>query len=215
MRRQSTREIWGRDRLRPTPRIRRRTVTAAALLREVRRLILEEPGRLDMGSWVRALEGQTHGNDIGLHYAHRKKPACGTVACLAGWGATVLRPEEITIGRLHSNADTALTALLATTHREGDSTWLDVGDLFSGSASREFDEVDPSDYPYLPPPGTRELARVVARRISTYLRRHRRELERRVIDVAEAGRLLARPRTWDISKETIRRRAIRGWEKER
>lgn len=52
------------------------------LLRRVKKAILDEPKRLDMGDWIYTYEG-------GL-----SAPKCGTVACIAGW-ATLLAVGSI------------------------------------------------------------------------------------------------------------------------
>lgn len=48
-------------------------------LLKVKALILEEPLRFDMGLWR-----TTHPEACGI-----RAPKCGTVACIAGWGATL------------------------------------------------------------------------------------------------------------------------------
>ena len=50
------------------------------LLKKVRKLIAEEPKRLNMGLWGSQLR------------RGRSRPPCGTVACLAGWTILASRP---------------------------------------------------------------------------------------------------------------------------
>lgn len=67
---------------------RSKAKTAYGLLSEVRRLILEEPKRYNQRWWIARLDGKN-----GALYLSREQddivPACGTVACVAGWVATL------------------------------------------------------------------------------------------------------------------------------
>ena len=55
------------------------------LLKKVRKLIAEEPRRLQMQTWGQDVE-QTYPSDP-------QKPPCGTVACIAGWTILAAQPQ--------------------------------------------------------------------------------------------------------------------------
>lgn len=86
------------------------------LLSEVRALILAEPKRYDQGMYL--LRGQAELNEWG-----RKAPDCGTVACVAGWVATLKQPERLTA----VNADDRAKKVLGL-------DWDQAAQLFSGGA---------------------------------------------------------------------------------
>jgi hypothetical protein len=66
--------------------------TAYGLLSEVRKLILEEPKRYDQGIYIARINGANDSVDLRSEY--RQEPACGTVACVAGWVATLKRGSK-------------------------------------------------------------------------------------------------------------------------
>lgn len=67
--------------LAPTPMLPPGTYTATEVLRWVKRQIKAEPKRLDMGNWLTMFKGEPRS----FVYQVRRRPECGTVACLAGW----------------------------------------------------------------------------------------------------------------------------------
>lgn len=71
-----------RVKLAPTPRMKRGTYTDDQVLAWVEERIKEEPRRLNMRDWVLRFRGKITGNP---HIRSNAKPACGTVACAAGW----------------------------------------------------------------------------------------------------------------------------------
>lgn len=154
--------------MKATPRIRKKRITAAELLRRIKVLVLEEPRRMNMRSWITAFEGRirVRRNRFGLQ--GHELPVCGTVGCIAGWGATLLRkPGE---SPKTATARSRMAKLLG--HRLSGGYWTDH-DLFD---------------PYLDDllgtePGTEAHAKAVAKRIDRYLAAHP-DLETRVIDVA-------------------------------
>lgn len=166
------------------PRITSETITVQALLTEIRRLILEEPKRLSMSAWVSMFQGETV-NAYGASKLKAGLPACGTVACLAGWGAVLLRPDDAPAATLDRYAELVFEDLLG----YGSGSGRGVGELFSPDVidldDTSWFEHDEDDEPILPPSGTLEHAEAVARRIDTYIAQHP-EIMDRVIDVADA-----------------------------
>jgi hypothetical protein len=152
------------------PRIRTKRITAANLLRRIRALVLEEPARLNMDSYISAFRGRIRSSVYDPPHVG-DLPACGTVGCIAGWGAMLLRrPDEIPRA---STAETTMVKLLG--HPEDDpwfSSYYTDHDLFSDYGA----DIDGTR------PGTKAHARAVAQRIDSYLEEHP-DLETRVIDV--------------------------------
>jgi hypothetical protein len=128
----------------PVPRIAAKTITVGKLLKKIRKLILEEPKRLDMRDWVKALSGN---KDVWTKPS--ALPACGTVACMAGWGAVLLRPTNVERHELSRSAESVLTKLIGFNRPWWPSPITDG--LFSNSPRWEFGEVEN----YLPKPGTK------------------------------------------------------------
>lgn len=90
------------------------------LLRQVKRHIQEEPKRLNMSEW----------GTLALYLPKNRRPACGTVACIAGWACLLNQPELIGVSRknkqkvrtfvqLMFNASGIAQALLGLTPDEG------------------------------------------------------------------------------------------------
>ena len=144
------------------PRVDGPTITGRELLLRIKALVLEEPARLDMRRWVTAFRGRRR-----LHSRSSTLPACGTVGCVAGWGAILLRPNDAISGRrLDDSAEDVMTAALG----------LECTiPLFTPDPV--FDETT------LHQPGSKAHARVVAKRIDTVLARYP-AVAKRVIDVA-------------------------------
>jgi hypothetical protein len=125
-------------------------ITAGQLLRKIQELVLAKPTRLNMNAWL---------------FRNIPNPSCGTVACIAGWGAVLLRPAGVSANRLDQNASRAMK--WAVGHEKySDTRYAD--DLFSAGPARSLGEYDW----VLPTPGTQEHAKVVAKRIDTYLQLH-------------------------------------------
>lgn len=176
--RQARRRRWA-----PTPRVRTKTITAARLLERIKQVVLAEPARVNMNAFLLALGGRVP--DYGSHVSYRPgegmilgaEPACGTVGCIAGWGAVLLRGPRTEPWILEDNAADVLGAALGY-----DNVIGRVGYLFA--ASRNLDEPPPGT------PGTQQHAEFVAHRIDRYLARHP-DLRRRVINVTAARRALS------------------------
>lgn len=79
------RKIFPKTRLLP----KMAATNAYQLLDEVVAAILAEPKRLDMASWVRSAE------HLGSFTSSSRVPACGTVACCAGWVCVLARPRAV------------------------------------------------------------------------------------------------------------------------
>lgn len=173
-----------RRRLAPIPRIRTKTITAADLLRRIRDIVLEEPKRLDMDRWVTMFRGSTLGA-IDDRRVDKHGPACGTVGCIAGWGAVLLRQAGANVSDLRDWAGGCqmrrALGLWDYSNREGLHT-----DLFVYNPSPEFNEKDRRDRRGRAilggRPGTKAHARAVARRINIFLKAHP-EMETRIIQV--------------------------------
>ncbi len=163
-----------RKKLAPLPRVTSKTITGGALLRKIKRLILAKPKRLDMGDWIKAFHGEILNTDV------HQVPACGTVACVAGWGAILMRPSK-SIGETIDGAAADAMNLAIGYEQDGE---IYAGDLFSCETSRAFKETS-----YMPAAGTPEHAAVIAKRIDTYLAQHP-EVEKRVIVVADIQKML-------------------------
>jgi hypothetical protein len=72
-----------KTRLAPIPRMEPGTYSGVKVLRFVQKLIKQEPKRLYMGNWETYFKGRFLANGIGED--EDNLPACGTVACAAGW----------------------------------------------------------------------------------------------------------------------------------
>lgn len=111
--------------LAPTPRMRRGTYTADQVLAWTERRIAEEPKRLDMGEWIKVFRGK----DVLFNLFSVRPadlPACGTVACEAGWINIGTRNYDANRENFGSRA--ALTKLGLIKH--GDPT--PAGDALAG-----------------------------------------------------------------------------------
>ncbi len=172
-------------RLAPLPRVTTKTITVGALLGKIKRLIISEPKRLDMGVYVGAFQGRTvHG------FAAQDKPACGTVGCMAGWGAVMLRPDGVSGRKLDKRAEDAMTRALGFDYPDCyDDMVRTVGGLFDPEVVTDLDGEDAwgCDWPM---PGTPEHAAVIAKRIDTYLSQHPEIVKRKIVvaDVQKALR---------------------------
>ena len=64
--------------------------TAYDLMTDIQKAILEEPARLNMGLWIAAFRRLDPLDSYHLiDSEHAAEPACGTVACYAGWGGVL------------------------------------------------------------------------------------------------------------------------------
>jgi hypothetical protein len=167
-------------RLAPTPRIRTKTITAANLLRKISALVLEEPRRVNMRRWISSFAGRKLADALHGKY-DGDLPACGTVGCIAGWGAILLRQPHQT--PLADTAANRMSDLLAYTNAGDWGSYETVGALFDGDGA----DIGRTR------PGTLCHAKAVARRIDKYIKAHP-ELETRVIDVARKRVLRSRER---------------------
>lgn len=172
------------------PRIRKRWLTVKELMLTIKREVLAEPARANLGSFVWALHGKgarASGLAAVRDSGQDNVPACGTVACLAGWGAVLLRPDGVGATRLDNNADEAMTEAIGRDLYDGVfSSYKTVGELFESSSSREFGETEKT----FGAPGTKQHAQTIANRIDQYLRRYP-EVGSRKIDVKAVQKRLA------------------------
>jgi hypothetical protein len=75
-------------RLAPLPLMRNGKYTAKQVLEFVLRLVKEEPKRLNMSDWTLMFKDRVKDPRV------KEAPACGTVACLAGWVTIATTGEE-------------------------------------------------------------------------------------------------------------------------
>ncbi len=73
-----------RPKLAPQPRTR--ATTPIGILKSVAKAILEEPKRYDQSDWGERVIPEDD-------YDKQRLPACGTVACVAGWVDVLTRPK--------------------------------------------------------------------------------------------------------------------------
>jgi hypothetical protein len=123
------------------------------LLRRVKKHILELPNRFIMGDWIEKLDPGTVVKD---YEAKVTVPACGTVACLAGWTYLLAKGKEIDCPRDEAEE------LLGITHDEGrelfytDDWPADLAEDFESSS-------DPQ-----------ERAEIAGKRIDRFIAEHER-----------------------------------------
>lgn len=148
-----------------TPVIRQKRITAKDLLLRIKAIVAEEPKRLDMRWWV----SRWRGRKLPSAYFKAKEPACGTVGCIAGWGAILLRDSaSIRAPQKAGSLMTVLVGFDCPCSCGGASCERMAGGLFDAQTESR--------------PGTRAHAREVGKRIRDYVTAHP-ELATRVIDV--------------------------------
>lgn len=77
---------------------RTRQTSAVGILKDVVKVIREEPLRYNQGDWIRTTDERSVG------------PACGTIGCVAGWVAVLTRPAKDVTGASVALADVASRA---------------------------------------------------------------------------------------------------------
>jgi hypothetical protein len=155
--------------LAPTPIIDEATITAANLLRRVKTEILAEPKRLNLQNWVERFQSPPNPSWERVS----RVPTCGSIGCIAGWCAILMRDPSATEETLYSTAESVMDSIVG-----GDELSDEVRVLFS-------DCVTKYDFPRarsMGQPGTARQAERVAARIENFLAAHP-ELETRVIQV--------------------------------
>jgi hypothetical protein len=188
------------DKFELTPWITEPTITVGEVIRRLERIIRDEPLRLNMDAWLVDFAGKIHAEH---HEPPDDLPACGTVACVAGWTAVMFRPaldwQPINI---HNKAEKVLGYIPADvladpniTSDEERERYRTVGELFFCHPSEEFNELDDQGFGSLGRPGTLEHAAAINRRLHVYLERHP-ELEQRVLITADVQAWFA-PRPCD------------------
>jgi hypothetical protein len=171
-----------------TPWITQPTITVGDVIARIQQIILEEPRRLNMDTWM---------TDFAHTLTHRfhlqPPPACGTVGCVAGWVAVLFRPDlRVRPRSISSMAERVLgyipenIAAMEYLPSDMKENYRDVGSLFSCAASNEFGETES-----LGEPGTRFHAQAVARRLDVYLDQHPK-LRDRVLVTEDVRKLFAR-----------------------
>lgn len=133
------------------------------LLRRVKALILEEPRRLDMGTWAHPADKRVQ--------VEADRPPCGTVACIAGWAViddfvkvNGRMPDRDEIEEIYETADRKAAELLSLRQDQADR-------LFDTPTGGGFDEW-PEDLAeaYVNATSPKERARVAAKRIERFIK---------------------------------------------
>jgi len=104
------------------PRPSSAAINAYELIDDVCRAILQEPRRLNMNYWM-ALEIETGADPT--YFAPSGLPACGTVACVAGW--TVLMHPQNRVNPQDWNVAKTAKYILAGEHP---TMWSALSNLF-------------------------------------------------------------------------------------
>jgi hypothetical protein len=133
------------------PRLARARRTPVRILQEVARLILDEPRRYNQGDYIRTYRSpEQFSCETGA--PEERMPPCGTVCCVAGWVATLTRPERVKAFTDWNAADGKARLALGLDHDQ-------AGELFDGMAVSGN-------------PGTAQHARNGVRHIERFMRRH-------------------------------------------
>ena len=116
------------------------------LLRKVKKVVLEEPRRLDMANWI-----QTNMTALPAE----ERPPCGTVACIAGWAIHLSGVDPaLTPGAYSEIAN----GLLGLDEDQGRRLY------YTGSWPESFDEA------YHAAETAQERAQIAARRIDHFIK---------------------------------------------
>lgn len=160
------------------PKLPKRVKTAYDLLAYVREVILEEPKRYDQSLYVitdATLSGIAGPWEDYIAERGVGAPACGTVACVAGWTASLVLPVGL-IGKLGAgSSDRIATRALGLTQAQSDYLF-DGGVLGHHLTAKETERLNAKgkimfDY------GTPAYARVGARHIAKFLRKNKAQLQ--------------------------------------
>lgn len=146
---------------------RSRAKTAWGLLQDVKRAILAEPRRINMGLFVDTTADQL--------LPENKVPACGTVGCFAGWVSILGRPTgEENRERIGGYDDYDATRILNGDDNEDSLNLFTVGRyrnyVFNGGLGDRCAKTKP---------GTVAHARAVVARINKFMRVNEKALKAR------------------------------------
>lgn len=148
-----------RVKLAPTPRSN--ATNAYELLNDVCRVVLEEPKRAYMTTYISAFQDPSTAKIGG--------PACGTVGCIAGWVGILKRPRGAQNGDDVRGYDESGCRNTMDERAEG-LLGLSTDDLFTSDL---YDTAGATtEYTY----GTRDYARAVVRKIRAFQKQHRAQL---------------------------------------
>lgn len=152
--------------LQPIPLSRART--AYGLLRDVQRVILAEPKRVNMKTYAVDPEKEGYSN----------RPACGTVGCFAGWVVVLSKGRQVA---LNGGGDEAGKLLGWDLHYELPGNGYHVFNAGSGDqCARTL-------------PGSKAHARAVYNRINGFIQRNLKALKARKLVAAKNGTLSPAP----------------------
>lgn len=145
---------------------RSKATNAYELLADVRRAILAEPRRYDQGTYKAGVARLKEAKKVDA------APACGTMACVAGWCVALKTPgifKRLSGGRIEKRAARLLAGFAAIDpYAYTDSLHDRVMDLFDGGGIEDF-LYETKGHRRIPNVGTREYARVGARRIKRFM----------------------------------------------
>lgn len=145
------------------PVLTKPTVTVKEILQHVRKIVLEEPRRLNLGMWCSMFKGHRISN----YYPVPPEPECGTIGCIAGLGLMALDPKGASAGDINDRAADVMDQIF---DRETDY-------LFSSGITK-LDKLPSGNMPRsMGAPGTKGHAEKVARRITRFIRKNPKTLK--------------------------------------
>jgi hypothetical protein len=138
-----------------------RAKTALGLIQAVKRVVLADPRRVDMGTVV---EDSTNPDA----YFGGQKPACGTVGCFAGWIGVLAKGREWSMsGPVFGAVEKLLGPDVAFEFMGRDGIYHSVFNDGAGDSCADTT------------PGTKAHARAVAQRIDRFIKRNLQVLKAR------------------------------------
>ncbi len=153
---------------------RSEATNAYELLADVRKAILAEPRRYDQGTYKASVARIRQAKE------ENKAPACGTMACVAGWCVALKTPgmfKRLAGGQIEKRAARLLAGPASTDpYAYADSLYDRVMDLFDGGGIEEF-LLETEGHRHVPNIGTRAYARLGARRIKKFMQDNEIELK--------------------------------------
>jgi hypothetical protein len=151
-----------------------RAKTALGLILAVKKAILADPKRVDMGTVV---EDSTNPD----HYFGHQKPACGTVGCFAGWIGVLAKGREWSLnGNVFSQVEALLGPGIRFDFMGDDGIYHNVFNAGAGDTCNHFAS------------GTKKHAIAVGKRIDGFIQRNREALKARKL-IRVDGQLVPAP----------------------
>jgi hypothetical protein len=144
----------------PVPVPVSKATNAYELLTDIMRVVKSEPKRLNMDNWLLV------DSDIDA----RNRPACHTVACVAGWATVLVDGRD---AAMTMDAQSRATELLFGGYNYASPIYQDIQDLF-------FTFPTPKECGGRP--GTMQYARYIAKRIKALRDKYEHEFKERAIE---------------------------------